>query len=174
MNRVTDRRILTIAVFASGFAMLAFRPVSAGDDVTTGRYLVTIAGCNDCHTHNWTASRGEVAEEDWLTGSVIGWRGSWGTSYASNLRLVVDAMPEDAWVAMLKTRTDRPPMPWMNVNQLSDADSRAIYRYIRSLGPRGERVPAAVDAGDEPVTPYFLFKPVVPGAAKQASAAKRP
>ena len=87
---------------------------AADDDIDKGRYLVTIAGCNDCHTDGWAATNGRVSEDDWLTGSAIGWRGPWGTTYASNLRLLVSGMPEDAWTLMLKTRTDRPPMPWMN------------------------------------------------------------
>lgn len=89
----------------------------------------------------------------------------WGTTYASNLRQMVDGMSEDAWVLMLKTRTDRPPMPWMNVNQLSEKDARAIYRFIASLGVRGEVMPAAVGVDVDPSTPYFLLEPVFPAPA---------
>lgn len=44
---------------------------------------------------------------------------------------------EDDWVDMLHTRTAMPPMPWMNVNKMSDQDARAIYQYLDSLGPKG-------------------------------------
>lgn len=134
--------------------------VLAGSSIDAGRYLVIVGGCNDCHTANWLESAGGTPEDDWLTGAPIGFRGPWGTTYPSNLRLLVHEMDENAWVKMLRHRTDRPPMPWMNLNQLNEADARAIYKYIRSLGPRGERMPLAVDADVEPATPYILFEPL--------------
>jgi hypothetical protein len=71
-------------------------------------------------------------------------------------------MTEDDWVQMLKTRTSLPPMPWMNVNQMAEADMRAIYQYFRSLGPAGEQPPSPVPPDQEPVTPYLSLAPVVP------------
>lgn len=136
--------------------------VAAATPVAAGRYLVVVGGCNDCHTPNWPETGGNVPETEWLTGVPIGFRGPWGTTYASNLRLLVDSMNEDAWVAMLRTRTDRPPMPWMNVNRMHETDARAVYRYIRSLGPGGTRMPAAVGPDAEPVTPFYDFEPQHP------------
>ena len=75
--------------------------VQADSAVTAGRYLVIIGGCNDCHTAGYMAQEGNVPESDWLTGSPVGWRGPWGTTYPSNLRLLVQSMSEDAWVEML-------------------------------------------------------------------------
>ena len=40
-----------------------------------GRYLVRIAGCNDCHTPGYLLSEGKTPEELWLTGDSFGWRG---------------------------------------------------------------------------------------------------
>ncbi len=134
--------------------------VTAGSAIDAGRYIVAIGGCNDCHTPNWAETEGKVPEEEWLTGIPMGWRGPWGTTYASNLRRVAHELTEDAWVALLKSRVARPPMPWMNVNRMSEADARAVYRFIRSLGMRGERMPAAVEPGAEPQTPYILFEPI--------------
>jgi len=54
------------------------------------------------------------------------------------------------------------PMPWMNVNRLAEQDARALYRFIASLGPAGERMPLASAPRQEPATPYFLFEPVMP------------
>ncbi|MDX1516467.1 MAG: c-type cytochrome [Woeseiaceae bacterium] len=136
--------------------------VQAESAVEAGRYLVTVGGCHDCHTEGWAETNGTLPEAEWLKGSAIGWRGPWGTTYASNLRLVAAGMPEDAWVAMLRTRTDRPPMPWMNVNRMSEQDARAVYRYLRSLGAAGETMPAATMPGVEPTTPYFLLEPTAP------------
>jgi len=142
--------------------------VAASSDIDAGRYLVTVGGCNDCHTLNWAETNGAVPEAEWLAGTPIGWRGPWGTTYASNLRLLAQDIDEDAWVAMLATRTARPPMPWMNLNRLSTIAARAMYRFIRSLGPAGSRMPAATGPGVEPTTPYFLLEPTMP--ARLASA----
>ena len=43
--------------------------------VDRGKYLVMIAGCNDCHTPGYLLSEGKTPEELWLTGDNFGWRG---------------------------------------------------------------------------------------------------
>jgi mono/diheme cytochrome c family protein len=133
--------------------------VDAATAAIAGRYLVIIGGCNDCHTDGWIQTGGTVPESEWLLGSRIGWQGPWGTTYPANLRLTVAEMDEEAWVAMLRTRRDNPPMPWMNLNLLSEDDARAIYAFIKSLGKSGERMPAYVPPGTEPETPYLVMEP---------------
>lgn len=152
---------------ATAGAEASDRPyVAAGDPVQAGRYLAIVGGCNDCHTHGYLQSEGNVPEEEWLTGSSLGWRGPWGTTYSSNLRLRVQALTEDQWVEQLHTRQAMPPMPWMNVNQMSERDARSLYRYIQHLGPAGEPAPRAVPPGQEPSTPYISLEPrnLPPGA----------
>ena len=124
-----------------------------------GRYLVLIAGCNDCHTPNWNETGGTVPQADWLTGTTIGFRGPWGTTYPSNLRLLVNELNEDAWVRMLHERKERPPMPWISTNNMTESDVRDIYRFIKSLGSTGTRMPVAVGPDVEPTTPYIVFEP---------------
>ncbi len=133
--------------------------VVATTDVEAGRYIAIIGGCNDCHTANYLESEGKIPEDDWFTGDVVGWRGPWGTTYPSNLRLLVQEKTEDDFVAMVRTRTAMPPMPWMNVNKMHPDDVRALYRYLRSLGPKGSKVPAAVPPDREPETPYLMLEP---------------
>ena len=133
--------------------------VVAATPVDAGRYLAIVSGCNDCHTPGWLETGGKVTEDDWFTGSSLGWRGPWGTTYANNLRLSVQHLTEDDWVDYMHLRTDSPPMPWMNVNQMSEKDARAIYQYIASLGPKGADVPAALPPGAEPATPFILLEP---------------
>src|SRR5262245_8845246 len=85
----------------------------SGDSVRIerGRYLSKIAGCNDCHTQGYMGAAGNVPEEKWLTGDVLGWRGPWGTTYASNLRDKVPKMSEEEWVQYCRKAQLRPPMP---------------------------------------------------------------
>lgn len=123
-----------------------------------GKYLVTIGGCNDCHTPGYLLSEGKTPEELWLTGSSFGWRGPWGTTYPPNLRMLMQTFTEDQWVSFAKSLKARPP-PWFVLNKMKDKDLRAIYRYVRHLGPGGKPAPAYVPPDKEPNPPYALFPP---------------
>jgi len=139
--------------------------VVSSSPVNAGRYIVMMAGCNDCHTPGYMESGSKVPEELWLTGVPVGWRGPWGTTYASNLRLFVKDFDEDTFVQVVRARNTRPPMPWSSLHAMSDADLRAVYRYIRSLPIRGQRTPEYVPPGQEPATPYLVLEPVFPRGA---------
>jgi len=120
--------------------------VVAATDIAAGRYLVLVGGCNDCHTPAYARTNGaQPPEAEWLRGSTEGHTGPWGTSYGKNLRLTVADKTEDEWVTLLDTGTSMPPMPWPSVRAMSEADKRALYRYIKSLpGEVGEQAPAAL------------------------------
>ena len=124
-------------------------------EIDRGRYLVKMSGCNDCHTAGYMPSEGTVPESQWLMGDTLGWQGPWGTTYASNLRLFASEMSEDEWVSVLKTMKARPPMPWWVLNEMEEADVRALYAYIRSLPVAGAPAPAALEPGVTPKTAYF-------------------
>ena len=137
----------------------------AGDDAASierGRYLVTIGGCNDCHTAGYAEHDGNMPENEWLTGVPVGFNGPWGTSYPGNLRLVASRLDESQFIARARSRM-LPPMPWFNLVTMSDTDLRSIYRYIASLGPAGTDVPAYVAPGATPQTPYIVFVPTQAG-----------
>lgn len=138
---------------------LSLLPVTAradSADVARGRYLVTIAGCNDCHTPRYPETAGQVPEAQWLTGSQLGWKGPWGVSYAANLRLSVQSYSEDEWLKRASSPM-LPPMPWFNLRDMDERDKRALYRYIKSLGPAGEPAPIALAPGVEAKTPVVSF-----------------
>lgn len=115
--------------------------------VARGRYLVKIAGCNDCHTKGYAERAGAVPEAEWLTGDALGWQGPWGTTYAINLRLYFSQRTEAQWLQMARHGQARPPMPWFNLREMSDADLRALYAYVRQAGPAGQPAPAYVPPG---------------------------
>ena len=125
-------------------------------DVQRGRYLTQIGGCNDCHTPGYIANNGKVDEKLWLTGDRLGWRGAWGTTYPANLRLSAQMYTEDAWLARARSEL-RPPMPWFNLRAMTDRDVRAIYRYLKYLGPAGEPAPAWLPPDKEPAPPFVQF-----------------
>ena len=128
-----------------------------------GKYLVKIAGCNDCHTAGYMPSFGKVDEKLWLMGDAFGWRGPWGTTYASNLRLFFDKISEDQWVKIARVLETRPPMPWFAVREMAEQDLRAIHAYVKSLGPAGGPAPAYVPPDKEPKPPYAQFPSPPPG-----------
>jgi mono/diheme cytochrome c family protein len=152
---------LALAAAAPPAAGQAAKPEakSAASDrlVARGRYLARIAGCNDCHTPHYMEKSGNVPESEWLTGSAFGWRGPWGTTYAINLRLYVQGMSEEEWLKTAATVETRPPMPWWVFRQMDRGDLRAIYRFIRHLGPAGTPAPAYVPPDREPKPPYATF-----------------
>lgn len=125
--------------------------------VALGRYLVQTAGCNDCHTPGYAEAGGKVPEQAWLTGDRLGWRGPWGTSYASNLRLRLSEMSRDEWLRYARAMQPRPPMPWFNVRAMSDQDLTAIWAWVKAMGPAGEPAPQALPPGQAPVGPVVMF-----------------
>jgi mono/diheme cytochrome c family protein len=130
---------------------------SAAERLQRGKYLVKIAGCNDCHTAGYAPAAGKMPESAWLMGDTLGWRGPWGTTYATNLRLYMANLSEAQWIQRAKTVETRPPMPWFILRDMTNEDLAAIYHYVRSLGAAGEPAPAYVPAGKEPGTPYVMF-----------------
>jgi hypothetical protein len=150
--------------------------------VKRGAYLVTIMGCNDCHTpkiftpHGMEldttrllsghpseeklapipAGQGFMHFSPALTAAV----GPWGASFAANL--TPDPLGLGGWsYDQFKTaithgkyrgieggRPLLPPMPWQNLVNIQDEDSRAIFAYLQSLKPVPNRVPAPIPPSD--------------------------
>lgn len=150
--------LLTLMAMITGMGTnLAMAQTIDSKTIEHGRYLVRIGGCNDCHTPGYLLSEGKTPEEMWLTGDSFGWRGPWGTTYATNLRILVHSLTEEQWVAMAKNLKTRPPMPWFNLNEMKDEDLRSIYQYIHHLGSGGKPAPAYVPPDKEPNPPYAIF-----------------
>ena len=139
--------------------------IQATNDVAAGRYLAVVGGCNDCHTPGWIELDGNVPETDWLTGTAVGWRGPWGTTYPPNLRLLAAELDEEEFVTLLHTRKQKPPMPWMNVNRMNSSDAQALYAFLKALGAAGEPAPAALGPEEEPTGPFIpMAPPITPEA----------
>jgi mono/diheme cytochrome c family protein len=131
-------------------------PVKLSPELIRGRYLVQITGCNDCHTSGYAESGGKIEESKWLLGDRLGWRGPWGTTYATNLRLAVKDMTAEQFVARARS-TLRPPMPWFNLVAMRDSDVKAIYAYLKHLGPAGAPAPAYLPPEQAPPVPFVAF-----------------
>jgi len=175
---MNSRLALPCIAFAFAFAALgcsrAVEPANAATAaapaamtdaqlLARGEYIVRIAGCNDCHTPGYAESGGTVPKQQWLVGSPLGWNGPWGTTYPANLRLKLQEMDEAAWLGYAAELHTRPPMPDFAIRTMDQNDRRALYRFVRSLGPAGHPAPAYLPPGARPPVPYVQW--VLPPAA---------
>lgn len=161
----------TGAAIAAKAPTLAADYATPGDLVTRGEYLVRTTGCNDCHTVGYGDAQGNLDKAQWLTGSPIGFKGPWGTTYAANLRLKLAEMDEAQWLDYSATLKTRPIMPDFAVRAMSADDRRAIYHFVKSLGPGGQPAPAYLPPDQKPQPPYFeLVLPAPPPAQPEAAA----
>lgn len=127
------------------------------DIIAKGKYLVSIGGCNDCHTAGYAPSGGAVPEAQWLLGDQLGYRGPWGTTYAINLREYVNDLSEEQWISKAKELKTRPPMPWWILNTMTEKDLSAVYQYVKSLGMVETSVPEFVPPSETPSMPYIQW-----------------
>ena len=149
------KKLLLGALLALAFPALAQKADEAS--LKRGRYIAQIAGCNDCHSAGYAMSGGRTPEKDWIMDEAVGWRGPWGTTYPTNLRLYLQDLTEDQWVKKAKNLQARPPMPWFALRDMSTPDLRAFYRFVRHLGPAGQPAPEYVPPDKTPAGPYIQF-----------------
>jgi mono/diheme cytochrome c family protein len=161
-------KVYRTTVIAAGLLLLGYQAMhgqapkaaapSAKETIERGRYIVEIGGCNDCHTAGYAVNDGKAAEADRLKGDVLGFRGGWGTTYPTNLRLSIGKMTEDAWLKYAKALKTRPPMPWFNIRAMTDTDLRAVYQYIKQMpGAAGTAAPAYLPPDKMPKQPYVQY-----------------
>ena len=76
--------------------------------------------------------------------------------------VVEDFHSEEQFLELARTGRGRPPMPWPSLQAMSEKDLKAIFAYVRSLGPAGEPAPAALSPGVAPDRPHIVFAPQMP------------
>ena len=87
------------------------------------------------------------------------------------LRLRMQDLSEAQWLEYSAHLRARPIMPDFALREMSEDDRRALYRFIRGLGPAGERAPDALPPGQTPPPPVLaLVLPSAPGGAAAAAA----
>lgn len=145
-------------------------PTASGDDlIARGEYLVRTNACNDCHTPGYGERGGEVPTSEWLVGVPLGFNGPWGTTYPANLRLKAAEYDEAGWLKYTGELHTRPIMPDYALRAMSAEDRRAIYHFITSLGPAGNKAPDYLPPGQTPPAPYFqLVLPAGPAPTEAA------
>jgi len=139
------RRYAFATGLVSAAATLAALPALADDaQIARGKYLVTVAGCSDCHTPG--ALLGAPDMKRYLGGSDVGFAiPSMGVFVGQNLtpdkETGLGAWTSDEIVAAIRTgktpdgRSLSPVMPFPAFSHLADADAEAIAAFLRSLPP---------------------------------------
>jgi cytochrome c1 len=132
------------ALAAAGLVLSMGGAAAQDVSVAFGEHLAVIGGCHDCHTVGYNESAGKVDPNV----ALAGFEGPWGKTFAKNLRLTLEKMSEDDWLAYSDTFQTAPPMPWYNVHAFTDAEARSLYQYIKSLpGGLGEPMPESIPPG---------------------------
>jgi mono/diheme cytochrome c family protein len=117
-------------------------PVPAPDRSTAvkrGEYLVTAAGCRDCHTVQKNGQ--SVAALDLSGGFLL--RGPWGDVASANITPDPSGIPyydEALFLEVMRTgyakaRKLSQIMPWWNFRNLTDEDLKDMFAYLRTVPP---------------------------------------
>jgi len=167
------RRYL-VATGALALAALPLTAASAADPaaVARGKYLVTLTGCNDCHTPGYFLGKPDMAR--FLGGSEVGFEmPGLGVFHGPNLT------PDKAtglgnWTdAQIVTaiqqgkrpdgRTLAPIMPSHAFATFTKPDMASIVAFLRSLPPVANKVPGPFGPTETPTS--FVMK-IAPPPAK--------
>jgi mono/diheme cytochrome c family protein len=100
---------------------------------------------------------GVVGPNEWgalASNDLTAWAGPWGISFAANLTPDVTGLGpwnEQLFIQTMRTgkhlgvgRDLLPPMPWFNLEALSDQDLKALFKYLQSLKPISNQVPQPI------------------------------
>ena len=164
------KQTMLAAAIASAMAMLP-SIVDAADPaaIARGKYLVAIAGCNDCHTPGYFFGKPDMAR--FLGGSDVGFEmPGLGTFVGPNLtpdRATGLGSWTDAQVVTALQKGERPDgrmlapiMPWHAFANLTPQDAQAIVAFLRSLPPVKNKVPGPFGPTQKPTG--FVMKIVPP------------
>jgi mono/diheme cytochrome c family protein len=173
MRKLTCKLI----AFAMLSAMAGLTPVTGAvaqqAQIDRGKYLVTIGGCNDCHTPGYFFGKPDMTR--FLGGSEVGFEiPGLGVFHGPNLT----PDPENGlgnWsvaqiITALQTgkrpdgRELAPIMPWRAFANLTKDDATAIAVFLKSLPPVKNKVPGPFGPNEKPTA--FVMK-VVPGEGKK-------
>jgi mono/diheme cytochrome c family protein len=168
-------RIVSMILLA-GAATLHAQPSPAdGAQIARGKYLVTLAGCNDCHTPGHFFGKPDSKRE--LAGSDVGFEVP-GVGVVAGPNLTPDNETGlGRWTAQQIATAIRsgvrpdgrvlsPVMPWPALSQLTQADTDAMVAYLRQLPPIKNKVPGPLRPGEP--APMFTWKLMPP--RKQSAA----
>jgi len=158
--------LVTIAVLSPPL------PAKASDaSIARGQYLVTIAGCNDCHTPGYFLGKPDMGR--FLGGSDVGFEiPGMGVFLGRNLTpdrgTGIGDWTTEQIVTALQTgvrpdgRKLAPIMPYNAFAHLTKEDVTAIADYLKTIKPVHNAVHGPFGPGEKVLT--FIMRVVPPGA----------
>ncbi len=110
--------------------------------------------------------QGVLGPDKWgalTTNDLTAWYGPWGVSFPKNLTpdvaTGIGSWTEEMFIGAMRTGKDMgqgrqilPPMPWMFIGQLPEADLKTIFAYLKSLPPISNAVPDPIPPTDPRIT----------------------
>jgi mono/diheme cytochrome c family protein len=174
------RSLLSSVLAVAALALIALASLAARADeapVERGKYLVSIAGCNDCHTPGYFFGKPDMAR--YLGGSDVGFQmPGLGVFYAPNLTPDKET-GLGGWTAeeirtALQTgvrpdgRLLAPIMPWHAFANLTPEDVAAVVAFLQSLPPVKNKVPGPFGVGETPTSFVMMIVPGDKGTAPPA------
>jgi mono/diheme cytochrome c family protein len=162
--------LFILSLLAAVFASLPFTQAGAADPaVKRGEYLVSIAGCNDCHTPGYFLGKPDMTR--FLGGSDVGFElPGLGIFHGPNLtpdkETGLGSWTNVQIVAALQTgvrpdgRMLAPIMPWHAFAQLTKEDVNAIVAFLRTIPTVKNRVLGPY--GPDELAMGFVMKIVPP------------
>lgn len=96
-----------------------------------------------------------------FSATMTAWAGPWGISYTANLtpdkETGLGTWTEQQFIDTLRNgrrqgrgREILPPMPWMMIRTLTDADLKAVFAYLQSLPAISNKVPEPAMPATQP------------------------
>jgi mono/diheme cytochrome c family protein len=174
MRTLACLAIAATAALATAAALLATG--RADSLIDRGKYLVTLGGCNDCHTPGYFFGKPDMAR--YLGGSDVGFEipglGAFaGGNITPDKETGIGSWTADQIVTALQTgvrpdgRILAPIMPWHAFANLTKDDATAIAAFVQSLPPVKNAVPGPFASGQK--APFFLFRILPPGETVAAA-----
>jgi len=177
-----EQTMLRIAVrlaflTASVFASPAFTAMADDSQITRGKYLVTLGGCNDCHTPGYFFGNPDMSR--FLGGSDVGFeipgQGVFlGRNITPDKATGIGSWTAEQIVTAIQTgkrpdgRILAPIMPSHAFAKLTADDALAIAAFLQSLNPVSNQVPGPFKPGEKVST--FMFRILPPGENAAATA----
>jgi mono/diheme cytochrome c family protein len=164
-------RSIQLALSAAG--LIALAPFSAAADeaqIKRGEYLVTIGGCNDCHTSGYFFGKPDGSR--FLGGSDVGFEipglGVFvGPNITPDKETGIGSWTPEQIVTAIQSgvrpdgRTLAPIMPWHALAHLTDEDATSIVAFLQSIEPVSNKVAGPFKPGD--TVSAFMFRILPPG-----------
>jgi len=160
-------RLSALSILAAVVASAAVH--AAESPVERGRYLVTVMGCNDCHTPGYFLGKPDFSRT--LGGSDVGFAipgsGAFvGRNLTPDKETGLGDWTDDQIITAIRAgmrpdgRKLAPIMPGQELSNLKREAAEAIVAYLRSLPAVKHAVPGPFGAKEVPTTPVMA---VIPG-----------